>query len=125
MLFFNNTRKNQWILRITDTEKQINSTEDLLVNLKKALNDVVQEKEEFVVLSPEKDFGHISFLQVCKDNNSLSFHIETGLNVKNSGGYNKVVCRDAVPYGAIENIFLEYYQNKSIDIKGWYELEMN
>lgn len=77
-----------------------------------------------VVLSPEKDFGHISFLQACKDNKSLSFHIEAGLNEKNSSGYNKVVCRDAVPYDETEITFLEYYQNKSIDIKGWYELEM-
>ena len=118
-----NCRRITWTLRVTDNESVIENSENLKDLLQQALDDVMAGKEEFIILSPDRVVNGYKFVQLAKEEKEGYFHIEVGLNEKDSRGLTKILCRDMQTDSECMDFFMTFFSEGRVNTEGMYQLE--
>ena len=77
----------------------------------------------WIVLSPDDIVNHFTFIQACKDESDGYYHVEVGLDQKDSNGYVKILCKDRVEVSECLEIFKSFYLDGKIDTEEMYDLK--
>ncbi len=90
-------------------------------NLQGQLEDLLEERIEFVIVDPPAPVEECNFLQFCADNQNGGIHLEVSL--KNKEGKSILLGKDALSEKQVLEMVESFaYDGKIPDVKGWENL---
>ena len=122
-IVINNSKNIVWTLRVTDKKSVIENYEKLKEMLQPALDDVMSGTEEFIIMDPDRVVNEYTFMQLAKDENEGYFHLEVGLNEKDSEGFTKILCKDMLTDIECRDFFITFFSDGRVNTEGMYQLE--
>lgn len=113
-----------WVLNTEDRVVEITNLRQLEAEIRDVLEDIASFKVEFMTVTPSSPIGNIEFMQAALVYNETQnfIHIEFAFTSLDEDGTPNMMYKEVVTVDEALNIFMDFFQNKKIDMNGWQKI---